>query len=86
MRAGSSRRFKLAEVLLPDELAHARGALASDNLELRDRFVAEVPQLTSAEIGARAGLKNGSAPSGSCRRMVGWTTRPMLQVACQVQR
>ena len=26
-------------------------------LELRDRFVAEVPQLTSAEIGARAGLK-----------------------------
>lgn len=48
---------KLAEVLLPDELADARGALASDNLELRDRFVAEVPQLTSAEIGARAGLK-----------------------------
>jgi len=47
---------KLAEVLLPDELADARGALASDNLELRDRFVAEVPQLTSAEIGARAGL------------------------------
>jgi hypothetical protein len=48
---------KLAEVLLPDELADARGALASDNLELRDRFVAEVPQLTSAEIGAQAGLK-----------------------------
>lgn len=48
---------KLAEVLLPDELADARGALASDNLELRDRFVAEVPQLTSAEIGARAGLR-----------------------------
>src|SRR5208337_1037060 len=37
---------KLAEVLLPDELADARGALASDNLELRDRFIAEVPQLT----------------------------------------
>jgi hypothetical protein len=48
---------KLAEVLLPDELADARGALASDNLELRDRFVAEIPQLTSAEIGAQAGLK-----------------------------
>ena len=47
---------KLAEVLLPDELADARGALASDNLELRDRFVAEVPQLTSAEIHAQAGL------------------------------
>jgi hypothetical protein len=48
---------KLAEVLLPDELADARGALASDNLELRDRFIGEVPQLTSAEIGAQAGLK-----------------------------
>jgi len=48
---------KLAEVLLPDELADARGALASDNLEVRDRFIAEVAQLTSAEIGAQAGLK-----------------------------
>lgn len=48
---------KLAEVLLPDELSDARGALASDNLELRDRFIAEVPQLTSAEISAQAGLK-----------------------------
>jgi len=48
---------KLAEVLLPDELADARGALASDNLELRDRFVADVLQLTSAEIGAQAGLR-----------------------------
>ncbi len=48
---------KLAEVLLPDELADARGALASDNLELRDRFIANVPQLTSAEIGAQAGLR-----------------------------
>jgi hypothetical protein len=48
---------KLADVLLPDELADARGALASDNLELRDRFIAQVPQLTSAEIGAQAGLK-----------------------------
>jgi hypothetical protein len=48
---------KLAEVLLPDDLADARGALASDNLELRDRFIAEVPQLTSAEIGEQAGLR-----------------------------
>lgn len=48
---------KLAEVLLPDELADARGGLASDNLELRDRFIAEVPQLTSAEIGEQAGLR-----------------------------
>ena len=29
-----------------------------DNLELRDRFVAEVPQLTSTEIAAQAGLKS----------------------------
>ena len=47
---------KLAEVLLPDELADARGALVSDSLELRDRFLAEVPQLISAEIGAQAKL------------------------------
>ncbi|MBA5803617.1 hypothetical protein [Rhizobium changzhiense] len=46
---------KLADVILPDELGEARGALAADNLELRDRFIAEVPQLTSAEIGNRAG-------------------------------
>jgi hypothetical protein len=48
---------KLAEVLLPDELADARGALASDNLELRDRFIADVRQLTSSGIGAQAGLR-----------------------------
>jgi hypothetical protein len=48
---------KLAEVLLPDELADARGALASDNLELRDRFITQVPQLTSAEVGEQAGLR-----------------------------
>ena len=48
---------KLAEVLLPDELADARGALALDNLELRDRFILQVPQLTSADVGAHAGLK-----------------------------
>lgn len=48
---------KLADVILPDELAPARGAIAADNLELRDRFITEVPQLTSAEIGAQAGLQ-----------------------------
>ncbi|MGO7668297.1 hypothetical protein ACC697_39345, partial [Rhizobium ruizarguesonis] len=47
---------KLAYVILPDELCEARGVLASDNLEVRDRFIAEVPQLTSAEIGNRAAV------------------------------
>jgi hypothetical protein len=46
---------KLADVILPDELSEARGALATDNLELRDRFIANLPQLTSAEIGNMAG-------------------------------
>ena len=48
---------KLAEVILPDDLGDARGALAADNLNLRDTFIARVPQLTSAEVGARAGLQ-----------------------------
>lgn len=48
---------KLADVLLPDELADARGVIAQDNLELRDRFVAEVRQLTSSAVGAQAGSK-----------------------------
>ncbi|GLS21463.1 hypothetical protein GCM10007874_44800 [Labrys miyagiensis] len=48
---------KLAEVLLPDELADARGPLATDNLELRDRFIAQVPQLMSPEISEQAGLR-----------------------------
>jgi hypothetical protein len=47
---------KLADVLLPDPLAEARGVLAADNLELRDRFVAEEPVLTAAEVGTQAGL------------------------------
>ncbi|MEO8926945.1 MAG: hypothetical protein ABI306_07250 [Caulobacteraceae bacterium] len=46
---------KLAEVILPDSLAGARGALAADNLELRDRFVARVACLNSAEVGQLAG-------------------------------
>ncbi len=48
---------KLADVILPDGLASARGALASDNLDLRDRFIAETPQLTSADVGMRSGLR-----------------------------
>jgi hypothetical protein len=46
---------KLADVILPDELGEARGALAKDNLELRDRFIREIPQFTSAEVGNQAG-------------------------------
>jgi hypothetical protein len=49
---------RLAEVLLPDDLAAARGALAADNLALRDRFVAETAPLTSAEVGARSGHRS----------------------------
>lgn len=48
---------KLAEVILPDDLGIARGALASDNLNLRDRFIAETPQLTSADVGRMSGLR-----------------------------
>lgn len=46
---------KLADVILPDELGEARGTLAKDNLDLRDRFIREVAQLTSAEVGSQAG-------------------------------
>ena len=46
---------KLAEVFLPDTLADARGAIAGDNLDLRDRFVATTSPLTSAAVAARAG-------------------------------
>ncbi|GGC76521.1 hypothetical protein [Chelatococcus reniformis] len=46
---------KLAEVLLPDELADARRALASDNLELGGRLTADVRQFTSAEVEPRRG-------------------------------
>ncbi len=47
--------IKLADVIIPDDLEAARGVLAVDNLKLRDRFLAEVPTLTSAEVGNRAG-------------------------------
>jgi len=46
---------KLAEVLLPDEMEGARGVLAADNLDLRDRFVREIPQLTSTEVNKQSG-------------------------------
>lgn len=58
---------RLAEVLLPDSLADARGALAADNLELRDRFVAETRPLTSAEVGALAGHRGGNPYATAAR-------------------
>lgn len=61
---------KLAEVLLPDELEDARGILAADNLELRDRFLLDVPQLNSVEIGKKAGssAKNGYATAARWKK------------------
>lgn len=58
---------RLAEVFLPDPLADARGALAADNLELRDRFVAETRPLTSAEVGAHAGHRGGNPYATAAR-------------------
>ena len=49
---------KLAEIILPDTLADARGALAADNLDLRDRFIAQTSPLTSAEVGVQAGHRS----------------------------
>jgi hypothetical protein len=46
---------KLAEVMLPDDMGVARGAIASDNLAIRDRFVAEIPCFSSVEVGKNAG-------------------------------
>ena len=61
---------KLAEVLLPDALEEARGVIAADNLELRDRFVHEVPQLTSIEISRKsgAGAKNEYATAARWKK------------------
>lgn len=58
---------RLAEVLLPDDLADARGTLAADNLEVRDRFVAETKPLTSAEVGARAGHRSSNPYATAAR-------------------
>lgn len=46
---------KLAEIILPDDLAEARGALAIDNLAIRDRFIAETAPLSSIAVGVGAG-------------------------------
>ncbi|HEX4768866.1 MAG TPA: hypothetical protein VH414_21585 [Lichenihabitans sp.] len=46
---------KLADIILPDALADARGVLAEDNLALRDRFIAETAPLTSVDVGRQAG-------------------------------
>ena len=43
--------------MLPDDMGETRGAIASDNLAIRDRFVAEIPCFTSVEIGKNAGHK-----------------------------
>jgi hypothetical protein len=59
---------KLAEVMLPDPLAEARGPLALDNLELRDRFVVEVPVLTSADVGRQSGHGSRSNPYATAAR------------------
>lgn len=49
---------KLAAVILPDDLAPARGVLAADNLALRDRFVAQVSTLTSTDVANQAGHRS----------------------------
>lgn len=58
---------RLAEVILPDDLADARGALAADNLELRDRFIAQTSHLTSAEVAAQAGHKSSNPYATAAR-------------------
>lgn len=58
---------RLADIILPDDLAAARGALAADNLDLRDRFIAEIPCLTSAEVGARAGHSSSNPYATAAR-------------------
>lgn len=59
---------KLAEVMLPDPLLEARGAIARDNLELRDRFIAEERVLTSAEVGEHSGHRGKSNPYATAAR------------------
>lgn len=58
---------KLAEVILPDPRAEVRGAIALDNLQLRDRFLAEEGVLTSAQIAERAGHR-GRNPYATAAR------------------
>jgi hypothetical protein len=61
---------RLAEIVLPDRLAAVRGTLAADNLDLRDRFVAETRPLTSATVAAQAGFtgKNRYATAARWKR------------------
>ena len=58
---------KLAEVILPDDLGGARAAIADDNLTLRDRFIAEIPCLSSVEVGKHAGHKASNAYATAAR-------------------
>lgn len=58
---------KLAEVILPDPLAPARGQIALDNLTLRDRLVAETRPFTSTEVATNAGSK-GANPYATAAR------------------
>jgi hypothetical protein len=51
---------RLAEALLPDPIAEARGALALDELRARDRFLAEIPTLTSAEVAECAASRSSN--------------------------
>ncbi|MDR9776898.1 hypothetical protein RJJ65_30440 [Rhizobium hidalgonense] len=61
---------KLAEVLLPDDLERARGILAADNVDLRDRFMAEVPHLSSTDVNKLAGsnAKNSYATAARWKK------------------
>jgi len=58
---------KLADILLPDDLAAARGPLAADNLDLRDRLIAQTAPLTSAQVAAQAGYR-GRNPYATAAR------------------
>jgi hypothetical protein len=58
---------RLADVILPDPLADARGPLAIDNLALRDRFVSETRPLTSVEVAEQYGYK-GPNPYATANR------------------
>jgi hypothetical protein len=68
---GASRQeaaiAKLADILLPDDLAAARGSLAADNLDLRDRLIAQTAPLTSAQVAAQAGYR-GRNPYATAAR------------------
>jgi hypothetical protein len=58
---------RLAELILPDDLAAARGPLAADNLKLRDRFISETAHFTSAEVAAHAGHKSNNSYATATR-------------------